>query len=84
MKVEIVVQTSDRTAYRMHRASEWIRTTGRAEAKVALEAVTGIGAIGMVFFMCGADSPNLAPVITGFAACSGMTAAAAAVRWVIG
>ena len=83
MRFRIEVYTTRRMEYRMRRLSRWFRDTAQPVLIWGIEALTWIGVAGMIFFACGVDSQDLTPVIRGFLASAGITAAAAAIKWML-
>lgn len=84
MRVSITVYTTRRSEYRMRRFGRWIRETVFPAAALITKGIAYAGAAFAIFFACGMDSRELAPVVHGFLVSLMVTAGAGSISWLIG
>lgn len=83
MRFRIEVYTTRRAEYRLRKISRWLRDTALPVIGWAAQTIAAMAECAAVFFLCGMDSKDLAPVVQGFIASVGIAAGASALAWVL-
>ena len=84
MRVSITVYTTRKAEYRMRKLGRWIRERVFPAAALITKGIAYAGAAFAIFFACGMDSRELAPVVQGFLVSLMVTAGAGSISWLIG
>ena len=83
MRFRIEVYTTRRAEYRLRKISRWLRDTALPVIGWAAQTASAVAGCAAVFFLCGMDSRELAPVMQGFVVSVGIAAGAGALAWVL-
>ena len=83
MRFRIEVYTTRRAEYRLRKLTRWIRYTALPVIGWAMQTIAAVAACAAVFFICGMDSRDLAPVVQGFLASVGVATVSGAIAWIL-
>ena len=83
MRVRVEVYTTRRAEYRLRKLTRWIRYTALPVIGWAMQTIAAVATCAAVFFLCGMDSRDLAPVVQGFLASVGVATASGGMAWIL-
>lgn len=83
MRFRIEVYTTRRAEYRLRKISRWLQDTALPVIGWAAHTIAAMAGCAAVFFLCGMDSRDLAPVMQGFVLSVGIAAGAGALAWIL-
>lgn len=83
MRVSITVFSSRRAEYRLRKISRWLQDTALPVIGWAAQTASEVAGCAAVFFLCGMDSRDLAPVVQGFLVSVGVAAGSGALAWIL-
>lgn len=83
MRVSITVYTTRRAEYRLRKISRWMQDTALPVIGWAAHTIAAMAGCAAVFFLCGMDNRELAPVMQGFLVSVGIAAGSGALAWIL-
>ena len=83
MRFRIEVYTTRRAEYRLRKISRWFQHTALPVIGWAAQTIALMAACAAIFFICGMDSKDLAPVVQGLLASVAVATVSGGLAWIL-